>query len=59
MAALRLGALPVVSRSDGGRLEGIVTQFNLLQAWEKLLVEERHAQKVLALRRGVARSASG
>lgn len=59
MAALGLGALPVVSRPDAGRLEGIITQFNLLQAREKLLVEERHAEKVLALRRGVARSASG
>jgi chloride channel protein, CIC family len=59
MAALGLGALPVVSRSDAARLEGIITQFNLLQAREKLLVEERHAEKVLALRRGVARAASG
>jgi chloride channel protein, CIC family len=63
MAALGLGALPVVGRSDAGRLEGIVTQFNLLQAREKLLVEERHAEKLLALRpaarAGVARPASG
>jgi hypothetical protein len=49
----------VVSRSDAGRLEGIITQFNLLQAREKLLVEQRPAEKALALRRGVARSASG
>jgi chloride channel protein, CIC family len=55
MAALRLGALPVVSRSDAGRLEGVITQFNLLQAREKLLVEERHAEKLLALRRVGAR----
>jgi hypothetical protein len=51
MAALGLGALPVVSRSDSGKLEGIITQFSLLQAREKRLQEERHAEKVLTLRR--------
>jgi chloride channel protein, CIC family len=58
MAALGLGTLPVVSRSDAGRLEGIITQFNLLQAREKLLVEERHAERLLALRRVGARRGS-
>jgi chloride channel protein, CIC family len=51
MAALGLGALPVVSRTDPGGLEGIITQFNLLQARERLLHEERHAERVLRLRR--------
>jgi H+/Cl- antiporter ClcA len=51
MAALRLGALPVVDRADPRRLDGIITQFNLFQAREKLLIEERHAEKVLQLRR--------
>jgi chloride channel protein, CIC family len=51
MAALGLGALPVVSRTDPGGLEGIITQFNLLQARERLLQEERHAERVLRLRR--------
>jgi CIC family chloride channel protein len=51
MAALGLGALPVVSRASPGKLEGIITQFNLLQARERLLQEERHAERVLTLRR--------
>lgn len=56
MAVLGLGALPVVSRANAGDLEGIITQFNLLQARERLLQEERHAERVLTLRR--ARPAS-
>jgi chloride channel protein, CIC family len=49
MTALGLGAMPVVSRVEPRRLEGIVTQFDLLQAREKLLTEERHAERVLRL----------
>lgn len=51
MAALGLGVLPVVDRKDAHFLEGIVTQFDLLTAREKLLEEERHAERVLTLRR--------
>ncbi|MGH9104768.1 MAG: chloride channel protein [Acidimicrobiales bacterium] len=50
MAALGLGAVPVVDRSDTGRLNGLVTQFDLLAARQKLLEEERHAERVLTLR---------
>ena len=51
MAALGLGVLPVVDRSDGHHLEGLITQFDLLEARQKLLEEERHAERVLTLRR--------
>jgi CIC family chloride channel protein len=49
MVALRLGALPVVDRADQRRLVGLITQFHLLAAREKLLVEERRAERVLEL----------
>lgn len=50
MAALGLGLLPVVARSDPGRLDGLITQFDLLQARQRLLEEERRAEKILLLR---------
>ncbi|MGH9096227.1 MAG: chloride channel protein, partial [Acidimicrobiales bacterium] len=55
MAALGLGAIPVVSRTDPSHLEGLITQFDLLDARQKLLEEERHAERVLTIRRVVAR----
>jgi CBS domain-containing protein len=58
MAALGVGVLPVVDRSDPARLDGLVTQFDLLQARERLLAEERHAERVLLLRRVNGRDAS-
>ncbi|MGH2915698.1 MAG: chloride channel protein [Solirubrobacteraceae bacterium] len=51
MSGLRVGALPVVDRADHTKLEGLITQFDLLAAREKLLEEERHAERVLLLRR--------
>ncbi|MGH9047249.1 MAG: chloride channel protein, partial [Acidimicrobiales bacterium] len=51
MAAQGLGVLPVVDRKDRSRLDGLVTQFDLLDARQKLLEEERHAERVLTLRR--------
>jgi chloride channel protein, CIC family len=57
MAALGLGVLPVVDRADPRHLDGLVTQFDLLRARQKLLEEERHAERVLTLRR-VRRSAA-
>ncbi len=54
MAANALGVLPVVERDEPGRLCGLVTQFDLLSARQKLLEEERHAERVLTLRRPVA-----
>jgi CIC family chloride channel protein len=51
MVALGVGALPVVTRADPGRLAGLVTQFDVLAARQKLLEEERRAERVLLLRR--------
>ncbi|HEY6474788.1 MAG TPA: chloride channel protein [Acidimicrobiales bacterium] len=51
MAELQLGVLPVVDRDDRSRFVGLVTQFNLLEARQKLLEEERRAERVLRLRR--------
>jgi CBS domain-containing protein len=51
MASLGLGTVPVVDRADRSRLDGLVTQFDLLAARQKLLEEERHAERVLTLRR--------
>jgi len=53
MSAEAIGAIPVVERADPGRLEGLITQFDLLAARQKLLEEERHAERVLLLRRVV------
>ncbi len=51
MAALGLGVIPVVDRSNSHHLDGLITQFDLLDARQKLLEEERHAERVLTLRR--------
>ncbi len=51
MAALGLGIIPVVDRAQPDRLVGLVTQFDLLRARQKLLEEERRAERVLSLRR--------
>ena len=40
-------------------LDGLITQFDLLQARQKLLEEERHAERVLTLRRAAAPGATG
>ncbi|QEC46411.1 chloride channel protein [Baekduia soli] len=56
MAAEGHGALPVVEASDPQRLVGLVTQFDLLRAHERVLVEERrraaplHPRSLLGLR---------
>jgi CIC family chloride channel protein len=50
MAALGLGVVPVVDRSDSRRLDGLITQSDLLNARQKLLEEERHAERVLTMR---------
>lgn len=56
MATFGLGVLPVVDRSDPTQLDGLVTQFDLLSARQKLLEEERHAERVLTLRQPATRS---
>ncbi len=58
MAARGVGVLPVVSRDDPRHLEGLVTQFDLLEARQKLLEEERYAERVLTLRRVDASAAA-
>ncbi len=50
MAAQRLGVLPVVAHGRSRRLQGMVTQFELLAARERNLEEERHRERVLRLR---------
>ena len=50
MAGLGVGVLPVVDRADGTSLQGLITQFDLLAARQKLLEEERRAERVLRLR---------
>ncbi|MBO0887359.1 MAG: chloride channel protein, partial [Acidimicrobiales bacterium] len=51
MAEHSLGVLPVVARTPPIQVEGLVTQFDLLAARQRLLEEERHAERVLVLRR--------
>jgi CBS domain-containing protein len=51
MAAFGFGVLPVVDRSRPQQLDGLITQFDLLEARQKLLEEERRAERVLTLRR--------
>ena len=50
MAALALG-VPAVDRAEIHHPNGLVTHFDLLEARLKLLEEERHAERVLTLRR--------
>ncbi len=57
MAAHGIGVIPVVDRADASHLDGLITQFDLLHARQKLLEEERHAERVLTLRRVTPRPA--
>jgi len=49
MAAHQVSVIPVVDRDDETHLDGLITQFDLLKAREKLLVEERHTERILTL----------
>jgi CBS domain-containing protein len=51
MAGVGVGVIPVVDRADTTHIHGLITQFDLLTARQKLLDEERHAERVLTLRR--------
>lgn len=51
MVARRTGVLPVVRRDEPFHLEGLITEFDLLQARQKVLAEERHAERVLNIQR--------
>jgi chloride channel protein, CIC family len=50
MAAQGVSVVVVVDREDPTRFDGLVNQFDLLRAREKLLVEERHTERILTLR---------
>jgi CBS domain-containing protein len=56
MATDGVGAMPVVDRGSPHRLEGMITQFDLFEARQKLLEEERHAERILRLRKMSPRS---
>jgi CIC family chloride channel protein len=45
------GVLPVTDRGDPDRLMGLVSQFDLLRAHERVLIEERHRERPLRPRR--------
>jgi len=47
MAEHAIGALPVVGRGSPDRLVGIITEFDLLKARQRQLVEERNRERVL------------
>jgi predicted transcriptional regulator len=51
MAATNHGVLPVVDRDLPARLVGLIGHFDLLAAHARLLVEERHRERPLSLRR--------
>ena len=50
MAEHELGALPVVARENPAEVVGIVTEFELLGARRRQLVEERQRERPLTLR---------
>jgi H+/Cl- antiporter ClcA len=49
MATHEVGVLPVVSEGAAGTLAGLITQFNLLTAHERLLQEERKREQIFHL----------
>ena len=50
MSHRHVGVLPVVDRSEPHRLLGLVTQFDLLRARDRLMTEERNRERVLRVR---------
>jgi CBS domain-containing protein len=58
MAAHGVSVIPVVDRDDATHLEGLITQFDLLKAREKLLAEERHTQRILTMKGVIGRRRS-
>ncbi|MGH2540407.1 MAG: chloride channel protein [Actinomycetota bacterium] len=59
MAAHEHGVLPVVDRERPDHMVGLVTQFDLLRARQRMLEEERHRERVLRVRTLPLRSGSG
>ncbi|HEX5467070.1 MAG TPA: chloride channel protein [Candidatus Limnocylindrales bacterium] len=50
MSELRLSSLPVIARGPDPDLRGLVSQFELFRARDRLLDEERHREQVLRVR---------
>ncbi len=51
MAVAGVGVLPVVDRANPARLIGLLSQRDLPRARERLLIEERHREQIIHLRR--------
>lgn len=49
MAANRVGVLPVVDRNEKGKLRGLITQYELLTARDRILQEERKRERILKM----------
>jgi CBS-domain-containing membrane protein len=49
MAANHVGVLPVVDNLEKGKLCGLITQFELLAARDRILQEERKRERILTL----------
>ncbi|MGH7573082.1 MAG: chloride channel protein, partial [Gemmatimonadota bacterium] len=49
MALNKVGVMPVVDRQQPDRLRGLITQYNLLEARDRNLQEERQREQVLRL----------
>ncbi len=48
------GVLPVTDRENPRRLVGLISQFDLLKAHERVLIEERHRERPLGPRRKIS-----
>lgn len=49
MAANHVGVLPVVDRNEEGKLRGLITQYELLTARDRILQEERKRERILRM----------
>jgi H+/Cl- antiporter ClcA/predicted transcriptional regulator len=49
MAANHVGVLPVVDRNKKGKLRGLITQYELLTARDRILQEERKRERILKM----------
>jgi predicted transcriptional regulator len=49
MATHHVGVLPVVDREQKGKLRGLITQFELLEARDRILQEERKRERILKM----------
>lgn len=49
MAANHVGVLPVVDRHQKGKLRGLITQYELLTARDRILQEERKRERILKM----------